>query len=1133
MEIERIIETMSGNMIAKLNRIRLFLNEGRASVMVGAGFSRNAEKEAHVVMKDWNTLTEDIYYQLYAQKPTTKELAFKTPMRLASLLASNVGRNGLDQVIKDSLPDDLIAPSKLHYQLMGLNWRDVFTTNYDTLLERAAEKSGRYYKVVTSKEMLLYKSSPRIIKLHGSFPDKTPFIMTEEEFRTYPADHPEFVNTVRQALVESVFCLIGFSGDDPNFTSWQAWLRDVMGDYASPTYLVTFDEKYDDSFKKLMASRGVEVLNLAEVKGLKDYKTALDFFFSYLSEKTKSSWKPYISYNWNVDDIDALIQQMKSIRESYPGWFVLPKEYYVYFRDMETAFPYFQEVVNGINDRTKKEKLLYELDWRAEVSMSLKDFDWYIKSIEGLIGEYGDNLYNEEMMDLALTLLRIYRHHSEKNREKELLQSSLKQRMHDMTEGQKRRYYYIVAANLLSELDYDSLEKLLHEWEPRKNDYDGIIYKALIIAETKGVADASVMIGEAIERISRILLKETSEELLSRKAALEFLFSFYCNEKRPETPPKYSFLVLGDSIMNSCRTSDPSEEDVEHGFAIGSVRKTWNIHSGINPHFLYPYRYLLLCEKFGLPYGLPQNNVDYKIMTEIVGYLGRFSIEYSIPVALRSGSRKVAEIASSRAVLEDLTHGQAEVLTERLLSMANKTVPSDALVYRIREVLTPMLCRLSTKVSDDLKGKIFHVVKKYFKKDDNKAIEDIGILYDAMMPENLPGIIGEVFFMDFDFDLRGRDFPYPNLGYEAFIPDVKHVDIVLNGLKSGNDNVILAVFSRMDCLLKAKIANEQKERIKKGVIEWRKVSKTNRYYWVSFTLVNVDKSEMPELRKEIEQALDTLLTKEYSFSGSSSEVSNLTERIKELTHVAKLITDKQKIDLIKKIAIVLNDNKLFISRDDTIGVIGGMHKFYAELFVAVRRLVWQIVFTEADKETCISLFNSLFLFKNNGFQVRTTLEILNNHCQAIKANKMREVIEETLFDSDHNVMTDSLNALALHAKNGGNVQTAYQRIIHFCSTDITSSTYSYVDILAYTDLTKLSKNTMQELGKMMDALYERIPNSSLTAENKVDLTHGCIALLKAIQKITGVTSIKEASKLWMEYMNNPDTFEDVKRVFFE
>lgn len=154
---------------------------------------------------------------LYSHDPQPYELEFKTPIRLASQVEASFGRNELDNLILRSLPDDAIAPGELHRNLLRLKWRDVFTTNYDTLLERAYLDAGVSYNVVTNKDTLLYERSPRIVKLHGSFPDIHPFIITEEDFRTYPNKYPGFVNTVRQALIESIFCLIGFSGDDPNF----------------------------------------------------------------------------------------------------------------------------------------------------------------------------------------------------------------------------------------------------------------------------------------------------------------------------------------------------------------------------------------------------------------------------------------------------------------------------------------------------------------------------------------------------------------------------------------------------------------------------------------------------------------------------------------------------------------------------------------------------------------------------------------------------------------------------------------------------------------------------------------------------------------------------------------------------
>ena len=47
------------------------------------------------------------------------------------------------------------------------------------------------------------------------------------------------MNAVRQALLENTLCLIGFSGDDPNFLHWIGWLHDTLGHFNSPKmYLV-------------------------------------------------------------------------------------------------------------------------------------------------------------------------------------------------------------------------------------------------------------------------------------------------------------------------------------------------------------------------------------------------------------------------------------------------------------------------------------------------------------------------------------------------------------------------------------------------------------------------------------------------------------------------------------------------------------------------------------------------------------------------------------------------------------------------------------------------------------------------------------------------------------------------------
>lgn len=71
---------------------------------------------------------------------------------LAQEVEISFGRTKLDTILKDSIPDKDYSPSNLHKDLLNLSWRDVFTTNYDTLLERTADMvTDRRYTVVLNQ----------------------------------------------------------------------------------------------------------------------------------------------------------------------------------------------------------------------------------------------------------------------------------------------------------------------------------------------------------------------------------------------------------------------------------------------------------------------------------------------------------------------------------------------------------------------------------------------------------------------------------------------------------------------------------------------------------------------------------------------------------------------------------------------------------------------------------------------------------------------------------------------------------------------------------------------------------------------------------------------------------------------
>lgn len=318
--------------------VRKALANRNAAVMVGAGFSRNAE--GGETLATWSQLSQTLAMELEANH---SEFTPAAAAQLAEQYARVFSPTHLEQLIKRCIPDDQVSPNLLHTRLLELPWSDIFTTNYDTLLERAAERMFEvsYFTVCAREDIPQSKilGRRRIVKLHGSFPSHRPFILTEEDYRTYPERFAPFVNLVKQSLLENVFCLIGFSGDDPNFLHWLGWVRDMLDKHALPVYLF-LAKKPTLGEQKLYEARGVTpiVLPTPENANSHNFYARYQELFNELSKPLIDSpldWggdlrPPQLSLEKQDDEAFstflAKLPLIGAYRRTYPGWIVAPKE---------------------------------------------------------------------------------------------------------------------------------------------------------------------------------------------------------------------------------------------------------------------------------------------------------------------------------------------------------------------------------------------------------------------------------------------------------------------------------------------------------------------------------------------------------------------------------------------------------------------------------------------------------------------------------------------------------------------------------------------------------------------------------------------------------------------------------------
>ena len=237
--------------------------EHRISAFVGTGFSKNATAiDSNIKIPLWPEVGVALMKEL-GIKVEKNKTNFQDPIRLSSLYAAEFGNTKLDDFLKQSIDDNNFQPNEVHEKFVELNWNNIYTTNYDTLLERSADNINKHYSVITSDADFPFLPKPRIVKLHGSFPSVRPFIMTDEQFRTYPTDHPIYVNSVQQSLIEDTVVLLGFSGNDPNFLKWSGWIRDNLNSKnARKIYLITI-YSLSPAELKMLDNQNITVLDMS------------------------------------------------------------------------------------------------------------------------------------------------------------------------------------------------------------------------------------------------------------------------------------------------------------------------------------------------------------------------------------------------------------------------------------------------------------------------------------------------------------------------------------------------------------------------------------------------------------------------------------------------------------------------------------------------------------------------------------------------------------------------------------------------------------------------------------------------------------------------------------------------------
>lgn len=572
----------ANNNIENLKALKKDYDNGLVSALIGAGFSKNVSS----LYLDWTSLLEDLIDDIFKleinqyignyfhcnvekyhedeKKQIKKEFVDNLLSKYGYLgiVSKYVDQKGYREVlenyieertpyvkrnddgtislyIKDKKKSNIIESDfSAHKQLLRCDkFKNIYTTNYDNLLEFTSDNFSETQTPVVDTSWNLSNGFQKrsIIKIHGSLSiedDRFEFdgdqhlryIIAQEDYDTYIEKHEAFSHLMRISMLQGKFCLLGFSGNDPNYMGWVKWMSDILGkgkDKGPKIYLVTFKNEESSDKKLYYKNHYIREINLMEVLSLlgydqseisklslsapKSYKKILESFLKFLY-KTEDGVLKETGGRANSSYEKTLVTSTESktkkveITTSEKN---ISFEYKELWNEASLKF-YRQENLSEIFERIKNAKtkypfcqVVYNQERFIETALRRKGdltepeaylFALAVKETGQLPGYYSKFLQDKPILD-SIPLWK------EMIQREETLKGSIELLQH----GNSSDYFtYENIQRKLFHLDFETAHRFLEDWDAKGYWLQA---KAMRLAAFNGSEEAFNLISSYIETL--------------------------------------------------------------------------------------------------------------------------------------------------------------------------------------------------------------------------------------------------------------------------------------------------------------------------------------------------------------------------------------------------------------------------------------------------------------------------------------------------------------------------------------------------------------------------------------------------------------------------------------------------------
>lgn len=212
-----------------------------AGVSVGAGYP------------SWRELLREIGEELGVDSGDVQDLAALAQWSVAKA----AGRGRVNQVLREHIAPVRPIPAALE-TVARLPIRELWTTNYDRLIERAFEAIGRPIDAVSAEADLGVRRRPgaaRLYKMHGTIEHLQDIVLSTDDYEMYRRKRGGFLPLLQAHLTSSSVLFLGLSFTDPNLRHVLSVIRDRFRE-SPPEHFAIVRPPQEEEFVSKLAYEG-------------------------------------------------------------------------------------------------------------------------------------------------------------------------------------------------------------------------------------------------------------------------------------------------------------------------------------------------------------------------------------------------------------------------------------------------------------------------------------------------------------------------------------------------------------------------------------------------------------------------------------------------------------------------------------------------------------------------------------------------------------------------------------------------------------------------------------------------------------------------------------------------------------